>query len=405
MRQRTYSVEQVNKYISSLLSGEPFLQGICVEGEVSNLKYHSSGHIYFDLKDASGKLSAAMFRQYRGGLSYHMNEGDKVRARGDISVYTRNGTYQLLAKQVAACGAGDLYTRFEQLKKELEEMGMFAAEYKKPLPGYVRHLGVVTAPTGAAVRDVIRISTRRNPGIHITLFPAKVQGDGAAESVALGIERLNAIGVDAMIVGRGGGSIEDLWAFNEETVARAIFNSEVPVISAVGHETDTTIADFVADVRAATPSEAAELAVADVGKLIESLSAYRQRYDRLMERRLLEAWQRIDIIQDKLRLMHPAEKLRQNMQMLKDKRERLISVMNKRMDTLEHRLEVAAGRLEGVSPLKRLQGGYSYLSDDNGRNIRSVSQVNIDDKVRAVLADGRLLMRIEDIEDGRKEHA
>lgn len=401
MRQRAYSVEQVNKYIMSLLSNEPFLQGICVEGEVSNLKYHSSGHIYFDLKDASGKLSAAMFRQYRGGLTYRMNEGDKVRVRGDISAYTRYGTYQLLAKSIEACGAGDLYTRFEQLKKELAEMGMFAAEYKKPLPEYIRHLGIVTAPTGAAVRDIIRISRRRYPGIRITLFPARVQGDGAAESVVRGIIRLNEIGVDAMIVGRGGGSIEDLWAFNEEIVARAIFNSEVPVISAVGHETDTTIADFVADIRAATPSEAAELAVFDCSAVLDRLNGYRKRYTSIMEQRLMESWQRIDVIKDKLRLMHPAEKLKQNIKQVLEVREKLIGSITKRTDAARHRLEIISGRLEGVSPVRRLAGGYSYLSDEQGKNIYSVTQTSPESRINAVLSDGRLVMRVEEIKDGR----
>ncbi|MBR1633848.1 MAG: exodeoxyribonuclease VII large subunit [Lachnospiraceae bacterium] len=403
MKRRTYSVAQVNKYIYGLLDNEPFLHGIRIEGEVSNLKYHSSGHIYFDLKDASGKLSCAMFRNYRSGLTYRMQEGDNIVATGDVAVYTRNGTYQLVAKYIEEAGAGDLYRRFEQLKKELAEMGMFAEEYKQPLPAFVSHLGIVTAPTGAAVRDIIRIAKRRNPHLRITLYPAQVQGDGATASVVHGIETLNEVGVDVMIIGRGGGSIEDLWAFNEEEVARAIFASRVPVISAVGHETDTTIADFVADRRAATPSEAAELAVAEYDAVIERLDAKRAELVWQMQRRLFEAEQRLDTAKDKLRLLHPKTRLVADRKRLMQQRDRLQRTMDGWIERLRHRLELAAGRLEGISPVKRLAGGYAYLSGEGGKNIRSVSDAAVGDMVAARVTDGVLHMRVEAADPDEKK--
>ena len=256
-----YSVGQVNRYVKNMFTQDFFLQKVYVKGEVSNCKYHTSGHIYFSLKDETGTISCVMFAGQRRGLGFSMKDGDKVVAGGTVDVYERDGRYQLYVKEITLEGAGALYERFLALKQELEEMGMFAQEYKQPIPPFVRKLGVVTAPTGAAVQDIRNVSLRRNPYLQIILYPALVQGEGAAESVAKGIRMLDEAGVDVIIAGRGGGSIEDLWAFNEEIVARAIFECRTPVISAVGHETDFTIADFVADLRAPTPSAAAELAV------------------------------------------------------------------------------------------------------------------------------------------------
>ena len=249
-----YTVKQVNAYIKNMFTQDFMLNRIYIKGEVSNCKYHTSGHLYFSLKDESGTIACVMFAGQRSGLSFRMQEGQQVIVLGSVSVYERDGRYQVYAKEIVLDGAGLLYEKFIKLKKELEEMGMFAPEYKKPIPKYVRTVGVVTAPTGAAVRDIINITRRRNPYVQILLYPALVQGDGASESVVRGIRALENAKVDVMIVGRGGGSIEDLWAFNEENVARAVFECSVPVISAVGHETDTTIIDYVADLRAPTPS-------------------------------------------------------------------------------------------------------------------------------------------------------
>ncbi len=402
MKRRSFTVAQVNSFIHGLLESEPLLKDITIEGEVSNLKYHQSGHIYFDLKDESGKISAAMFRSDRGGLTARIKEGDQIRARGSISVYTRNGTYQLIARYIEAKGAGDLFIRLEQLKKELSEMGMFDNAYKKPIPKFVEHLGIVTAPTGAAVRDIIRIARRRNPHLRITLYPAKVQGDGAAESIISGIYALNDLDVDVIIAGRGGGSIEDLWAFNEEAVARAIFSSEVPIISAVGHETDTTIADYVADRRAATPSEAAEIAIVDISEVLDRLYACRDELARSMDRRLYDSWQRLDHITDRLRLLHPRERILRNSQRIEDYSKRLYDRMEAQLSSSRHRLELMAERLEGNSPLRRLAGGYSYLFGEGGRTIRSVNDVKKGDRLFARVTDGTLTINVEDIEYDRR---
>ena len=242
-----YSVGQVNTYIKNMFTQDFMLNRISVRGEVSNCKYHTSGHLYFSLKDASGSLACVMFAGQRKGLAFSMKNGDRVVVSGSVSVYERDGKYQLYAREICLEGAGILYEKFLALKEELEEMGMFAQEYKQLIPRYIRRLGVVTAPTGAAIQDIRNITYRRNPYIEIILYPALVQGEGAKESIVKGIRALDQLGVDVMIVGRGGGSMEDLWAFNEEEVARAIFQCSVPIISAVGHETDVTIADFVAD--------------------------------------------------------------------------------------------------------------------------------------------------------------
>ena len=272
-----YTVRQVNAYIKNMFSQDFMLNRIYVKGEVSNCKYHTSGHIYFSLKDESGTIACVMFAGQRGGLSFRMCDGQQVVVLGGVSVYERSGSYQLYAKEIRLDGDGVLYERFQMLKKELEEMGMFAPEYKKPIPAYARRIGVVTAPTGAAIRDIMNIAARRNPFVQLILYPAQVQGEGAKESIIRGIRMLEETGVDVMIVGRGGGSIEDLWAFNEEDVARAIFDCRVPVISAVGHETDTTIADYTADLRAPTPSAAAELAVNDYRQTQMQMQEYQIR--------------------------------------------------------------------------------------------------------------------------------
>ncbi len=282
------TVGQLNSYIKNMFTQDYLLQRIFVKGEVSNCKYHSSGHIYFTLKDSRGTISCVMFAGSRSGLSFRMSEGQQVIVGGTVDVYERDGKYQLYAKQIMLDGSGQLYERFEMLKRELEESGMFAREYKQPIPRFIRTLGVVTADTGAAVRDIIQVAGRRNPYVQIILYPAIVQGEAAVGSIVRGIRALEALGVDVMIVGRGGGSIEDLWAFNEREVAQAVFDCSVPVISAVGHETDTTIIDFVSDLRAPTPSAAAELAVTDIREVLGELEGRKDALARLMQRRIQE---------------------------------------------------------------------------------------------------------------------
>ena len=281
-----YTVTQVTNYILKMFRSDPFLGSVAVSGEVSNLTYHRSGHIYFSLKDENSIIAAAMFKNKTSGLKFRLEEGMKMVAYGKIDVYAPSGRYQLIAEKIENAGAGDLAEQFEKLKKELAERGIFAPEYKQPIPKYVKTLGVVTAPTGAAVRDIINVSKRRYPGIQIVLYPALVQGEQAADSIVKGIRALERHGVDLMIVGRGGGSIEDLWAFNEEKVAQAIFDCSIPIISAVGHETDTTIADYVADLRAPTPSAAAEIAVFDYHALVRQWRDMQDRLDSQMDMRI-----------------------------------------------------------------------------------------------------------------------
>ena len=310
MTKNVYSVGQVNQYIKNMFSQDFMLRSICVKGEVSNCKYHTSGHVYFTIKDEQGAMSAVMFSgNRRSGLSFQMKEGDKVLVTGSIEVYEKTGTYQMYAKSIELDGAGNLYLKFEALKKELEEMGMFDAGYKQPIPKYIKRLGIVTAPTGAAVQDIRNIATRRNPFVQLILYPALVQGEGAAESIVNGIHALEQLGVDTIIVGRGGGSIEDLWAFNEEIVARAIFECRTPIISAVGHETDWTIADYVSDMRAPTPSAAAELAVYEYSAVVEQLALKKARMDRILQEKCRLERERLSHFQTRLFFLSPQNQL------------------------------------------------------------------------------------------------
>ncbi|MDE6910589.1 MAG: exodeoxyribonuclease VII large subunit, partial [Lachnospiraceae bacterium] len=311
MKQNVYTVAQINSYIRNMFTQDYMLRFVLVKGEVSNCKYHSSGHIYFTLKDAKGVIACVMFAGSRTGLSFRLEEGQMVVVGGTIDVYERDGKYQLYAKQITLDGAGLLYEKFDRLKRELEEMGMFAPEYKQPIPKYIKTLGVVTAPTGAAVRDIINIATRRNPYIQIILYPAVVQGDQAVGSIVNGIRALEQLGVDVMIVGRGGGSIEDLWAFNEEAVAQAVFDSPIPIISAVGHETDTTIIDFVADLRAPTPSAAAELAVYDFCQLMDRLDVYRSTLNHAIRVQVERCTNRLETLGLKVKYLSPANQIQQ----------------------------------------------------------------------------------------------
>ncbi|MDO5389932.1 MAG: exodeoxyribonuclease VII large subunit [Eubacteriales bacterium] len=392
-----YSVGQVNTYIKNMFTQDFMLSRISVKGEVSNCKYHTSGHIYFSLKDETGTINCVMFAGQRRGLAFAMKNGDKVVVQGSVSVYERDGRYQLYAREIKLEGAGLLYEKYLALKQELEEMGMFAPEYKQPIPRFIKTLGVVTAPTGAAIQDIRNISYRRNPYLQIVLYPALVQGEGAVRSIVQGIEMLDAYGVDVMIVGRGGGSIEDLWAFNEEEVARAIFNCTTPVISAVGHETDTTIADFVADLRAPTPSAAAELAVYDYRSVAEGFREYEKRFQRGLERHLIFAKSRLRQYQIKLSYLSPENQIRERRQFLAELQDRMEAGMNRKILDSRHRLELSIERMKGLSPLDKLKQGYSYVSDESGRNVKSSGQVKEGDRLSIQLADGEILAKAEKI--------
>ena len=401
---KAYSVGQVNRYVKNMFTQDFFLQKIYVKGEVSNCKYHTSGHIYFSLKDETGTMSCVMFAGHRRGLAFCMKDGDKVIVGGSVDVYERDGRYQLYAKEITLEGAGALYERYLALKQELEEMGMFAGEYKQPIPKFIRRLGVVTAPTGAAVQDIRNISYRRNPYLQIILYPALVQGAGAAESIVKGIRMLDGLNVDVIIVGRGGGSIEDLWAFNEEIVARAIFECRTPVISAVGHETDFTIADFVADLRAPTPSAAAELAVNDYRSVVESASAYRQRMYRAMSTHLDFYRSRLANFSTKFGYLSPEYRLREPRQRLADTESSLQNAMEGKLKENRHRLSLYVERFTGLSPLRKLNQGFSYVADQEKRTLTSVKQVKNGDTIYISVTDGTIEAKVNSIKKEERIH-
>lgn len=392
--QNIYTVAQINSYIKNMFTQDYMLQSVLVKGEVSNCKYHSSGHIYFTLKDAKGTIACVMFASYRNGMDFQMREGQQVVVGGSVDVYERDGKYQLYARQIQLDGAGALYERYERLKLELEERGMFAPQYKQPIPGYIRTLGVVTAATGAAVRDIMNIAGRRNPYVQIILYPAIVQGDAAPASVVNGIHALERMDVDVIIVGRGGGSIEDLWAFNEEVVAQAIFDCPVPVISAVGHETDTTIADFVADLRAPTPSAAAELAVYDIGHLEDRLEEYACTLQHMCRKVIRHYRQEVEQYSVRMRYLSPLNTIRTKRTQALSLEERLQNLMERRLRDGRHRLALYVEQMKGLSPLDKLNQGYAYVADDTGRTLTSVGQVDVGDRMTVYVKDGSLQAQV-----------
>lgn len=373
------------------------MQSLSVKGEVSNCKYHPSGHIYFTLKDEKGSIACVMFASSRKDLGFRLTEGQQIVVNGTVDVYERDGRYQLYAKQIKLDGAGALYERYEQLKRELEERGMFAEQYKQPIPRYIRTLGVVTASTGAAVRDIINISRRRNPYVQILLYPAIVQGAEAPASIVNGIHALEKRGVDTIIVGRGGGSIEDLWAFNEEIVAQAIFDCGVPVISAVGHETDVTIADFVADLRAPTPSAAAELAVCDVEQLDEKINDYAATLQHLQRRIIQQYRSRCENYAVQLRYVSPVNRIRRKRDTALAYEEQLGRLMERKISDKRHQLALLIEQLKGLSPLDKLNQGYAYVADADGNTLTSVQKVRPGDPVQIYVKDGRINASVEKI--------
>ena len=391
-----YTVSQANQYIKNMFNQDFLLNNISVRGEVSNCKYHSSGHIYFSIEDRNGLLSCVMFAGKKRGLDFKMEEGNKVIVSGNINVYERDGKYQLYADKIEKEGTRDLYKRFIELKNELEEMGMFSDEYKKEIPKYSMNVGIVTASTGAAIQDIINISKRRNPYIKLVLYPAKVQGDGAADTIVNGIRCLDSKNLDVIIVGRGGGSIEDLWAFNEEKVARAIFECNTPVISAVGHETDYTIADYVADMRAPTPSAAAELVVFEYNKLCEKISSYEENMRYRIDIKIRNYRNTVNDLLWKLNKMSPANNIQSKRQRLADLEIRLYDSINRKTSERRHQLELLTERLNGLSPLNKLSGGYAYISDDKNKPVKSIKRINADDELKIVLKDGNAKVKVID---------
>ena len=395
MERPVYRVSQVNAYVKRMLTQDIMLSNLRMTGEIRNYKRHSSGHLYFALKDAGAAISAVMFASDAAALRFLPKEGQKVIVQGAVSLYEKTGQYQFYVRRMEPDGIGALYQAFEALKQKLEAEGLFAPERKRPIPSYPRTVAIVTSPTGAAVQDMIQIARRRHPGIRLIVVPVLVQGEQAAPSIVRGLKRAEQSGADTVIVGRGGGSIEDLWAFNEEIVARAIFQCQTPIISAVGHETDFTIADFVADLRAPTPSAAAELAVDDYRSVVEAVSIYRQRIYRAMSSKTDLYRSRLEHFQTKFGYLSPENKLREQRQRLADLEDYIQNGMNSKLQDDRHRLSIYLERFAGLSPLKKLNQGYSYVADKNKKTLTSVEQVQNGDTIYISVTDGTIEAQVE----------
>lgn len=392
---KALSVTQINLYIKEVISRDDILSDVLVKGELSNFKAHSSWHMYMSLKDESGVMRAVMFRSAAARLNFRPQNGMKVIAHGRVAVYERDGQYQLYIDDMQQEGQGDLYAAFEQLKKKLAAEGLFDPKHKKPLPKYPKKVGVVTAPTGAAIRDIINVLSRRFSYSDVVLYPVLVQGENSAASIVSAIEYFNATKLaDVLIVGRGGGSIEDLWSFNEEIVARAIYDSRIPIVSAVGHEIDFTISDFVADLRAPTPSAAAELVVPSQVELNEKFNnVYRMLYRQAMQ--VIERGRmRVERCSDRPVFKNPVSKINDERQYLDSLSHMFETACKAALRTKRQELAEAAAKLNGLSPLGTLGRGYSLIKDDSGRVVRSVSQVNSGDMINVTVADGDFSARV-----------
>ncbi len=396
---RAVTVSQINRYIANLFKQDYTLSGIQVKGEISGCKYHYSGHIYFTLKDAGAAISCVMFSSQRKGLDFTLEDGQSVIVTGQISVFERDGRYQLYARSIAQDGVGRLYEEYEKLKKRLLAEGLFDEQRKKPIPRYASKIGVVTAETGAVIQDICNVTYRRNPYVQLYLYPAKVQGEGAAQTVIEGIRYFEQTDVDTIIIGRGGGSVEDLWCFNDEVLARVIADCTKPIISAVGHETDTTISDYAADLRAPTPSAAAELAVYSWREMEIGLREYRndlrQAMHQILKVRKLELQKYMVLLQH----VSPEDILRQKRLALADSQERLQRLMEKRLTDAKHRLALYAEEMKGLSPLQKLQSGYTYTADEAGNHIDSVQSLEKGQHLTLTFADGQADVTVDEIRE------
>lgn len=391
------TVSQINLYIKNMFLRDYALQRLCVKGEVSNCKYHSSGHIYFTIKDKASQLSCVMFSTYRKNLGFRLQEGQSVIVQGNISVYERDGKYQMYAVGITQEGAGQLYEEYEKLKKRLLAEGLFDDSRKRQIPKYAKKIGVVTAQTGAVIQDICNVSHRRNPYIQILLYPAKVQGEGAHRTIIRGLQYFDTTDVDTVIIGRGGGSMEDLWEFNQEALAYAIAETHKPVISAVGHETDTTIADFAADLRAPTPSAAAELAVFSWREFEMGLKEFRYSLNWQMENILQLKKMKLKQYETILGHASPKDMLAQKRMELGEFADQLQYIIEQKLLSAKHQMELYIEELKGLSPLYKLQGGYSYVSDLDGNNIRSVQGLKEGQQVRLTMADGKAVAEVREI--------
>lgn len=393
-----YSVTQVNSYIKNMFTQDYMLRSITVSGEVSNVKYHTSGHIYFTMKDKNSAIACVMFAGYANGLKLRLVNGLAVESVGSVGVYERDGKYQLYVTDIKQAGVGVLYEKYEALKEELRELGMFDEMYKQDIPKYAKKIGIVTASTGAAIRDIMEISRRRNPYVQLYLYPAQVQGEGAKESIVRGIKNLENFGVDVIIVGRGGGSIEDLWAFNERCVAQAIFDCSVPIVSAVGHESDTTIADYVADRVASTPSAAAELTVFEYNQYLEDVAILKSSIDHYMKLILSKRRQVVQSSEKLLRGYSPTGRIREKRILCRNMRDNLDRLMMRKLDVSKHKVLISIEQLKSANPLEKLEKGYAFVSDKKGKSVRDVDLVNVGDELNLHLRNGIIKTEVKDID-------
>ena len=388
MEYNPMTVTDLNKYIKNKIDGDEMLNNVLVKGEISNFKNHYTGHMYFTLKDENSLIKCVMFKSYTTHLSFMPKDGMKVMVLGSVAVFERDGIYQIYAKAMKEDGLGSLYTAYEELKKKLEQEGLFAESHKKKIPFMPKTIGVLTSNTGAVIRDIINVSTRRNPGVHIRLYPVPVQGPGAAEKIAEGIKFMNENKLaDVLIIGRGGGSLEDLWPFNEEIVARAIYDSEIPIISAVGHETDFTIADFVADLRAPTPSAAAELAVPDIFEVKQKIINYQDRSKLALKKKIEIMKLRFEKIMKSRIFTDPMRKVMDNSIILDDYMKRLENAMKEIKTEKKNKYTELVTKLDSISPLKTLIRGYS-LTEKDGKIIKRATQIDKGDIITIKFSDG-----------------
>ncbi len=397
MEYNPITVTDLNKYIKNKIDGDEMLNNVLVKGEISNFKNHYTGHMYFTLKDENSLIKCVMFKSYTTHLSFMPKDGMKVMVLGSVAVFERDGVYQIYAKAMKEDGLGSLYTAYEELKKKLEQEGLFAESHKKKIPFMPKTIGVLTSNTGAVIRDIINVSTRRNPGVHIRLYPVPVQGPGAAEKIAEGIKFMNENKLaDVLIIGRGGGSLEDLWPFNEEIVARAIYDSELPIISAVGHETDFTIADFVADLRAPTPSAAAELAVANIDDVRETLKLYNNRYKVALKKKIELMRLSYEKCMARPAYKNPTQKINEQYMVIDMKVKALQNSMMLKLKEAKTSFVKETAKLDSLSPLKTLTRGYSIVTkQESGKVIKSVDDLNSGEKVNLRLSDGQKTATID----------
>lgn len=399
--EQVYTVSQVNSYIKSIIAREYVLGSIIIRGEISNCKYHSSGHIYFTLKDAGSRIACVMFAGSRRSLTFTLADGMSVLASGSIGVYERDGKYQLYVSSIVKDGVGILYDRLEKLKEKLSKEGLFNDIHKKPVPFYSDVVGIVTASTGAAVRDIVNIAKRRNPYVKLILYPVHVQGDEAPEEIAHAIAELDKLSPDVIIIGRGGGSFEDLFAFNEEVVVRAVYECKTPIISAVGHEVDTALSDYAADLRAPTPSAAAELAVCEIDSVFDKIEDYKRTLVRLMEKKLEYSRSKLEFFETHMKYHRPDEMLRQKKQFVSDMWDRLDGIISLTLERRKTKLMALSDKLNVLSPLNRLSGGYAYVTDENGAPLKSISKVKSGDDVIINISDGKIITTVNEVKEGK----